>query len=178
MCSALADWVADEFRARDLGTRRAQPKHRASQMFRGVNFAVDVQNLLRAWNAQVIYELMAEVPEAGAKARARCGGHPGAARAAVKVKAEIRLFRAQGFQRWRGRLHRCRGCLRRSTRKRSSTMTATRRSGRARLRISRAGVVRTQSPSERRRNTATRAPRGSWSRARHLTLRFSPRLSA
>ena len=42
--------------------------------------------------------------------------------------------------------------------KRSSTTTATRRSGRACFKISTAGVVRTQSPSERNRITATRAP--------------------
>src|SRR5690242_10573851 len=45
-----------------------------------------------------------------------------------------------------------------------STATATRKSGRARFRMSSAGVVRTQSPSDRSRMTATPAPRGRHSR--------------
>src|SRR5437870_2178495 len=59
--------------------------------------------------------------------------------------------------------------------KRSSTTTATRKSGRACLRISSAGVVRTQSPSERRRMTATRARFGRRSNT-GATVRFPPLL--
>ena len=51
-------------------------------------------------------------------------------------------------------------CLRRRRAKRSSTTTPTRRSGRARCRMSSAGVVSTQSPSDRSRTTATRLAGG------------------
>ena len=57
-----------------------------------------------------------------------------------------------------------------TARKRSSTTMARRRSGRKRFRISSAGVVRTQSPSDRSRRTATRLPGGRHAR----TLSTSP----
>lgn len=64
-------------------------------MFRRVDFSFDVQNLLRSRNSQVVNELMSEVAEAGAETRARCGSHPGAARAAMEVEAKVRLRGAQ-----------------------------------------------------------------------------------
>src|SRR5271155_2232467 len=69
-------------------------------MFRGVDLAFNVQNLLRSRNSQVVNELMAEVAEAGAETRARCGGHPGAPRAPVQVETKVWLHGAQGLERW------------------------------------------------------------------------------
>ena len=60
------------------------------QMFGGVDLALDAQNLLRARDADVVDELLPEVREAGAIARAGKLRHPGAARAAVQIHAEPR----------------------------------------------------------------------------------------
>jgi len=63
-----------------------------------------------------------------------------------------------------GRISSMAGLSSKIPRKRSSTITASRRSGRKRDRIWMAGVVRTQSPSDRSRKIATRLPCGRHSR--------------
>src|ERR1700704_1938792 len=67
-------------------------------MFRSMHYAIDLQDFLRARNAHVIYELAAEMPEPGTVARPGAGRHPGAARAAVKVEAELRARAAQAVE--------------------------------------------------------------------------------
>ena len=70
-------------------------------MLGGVDLAIHAQDFLRARNAHVVDELMAEVAEAGAEAGAGECRHPGAARAAVEVQAELRAPAAQRAQRRR-----------------------------------------------------------------------------
>ena len=84
------DRVAPTSLARGISRRgHAEVEHRAGEMFGGVDLAVDAEDLLRAGDADVIGELAAEMPEAGAIAGAGEQRHPGAARAAVEVDAEI-----------------------------------------------------------------------------------------
>ena len=154
MACRLSVW-----RAGISDTRRAQPKHGAGQMFRGVDVAFDAQNLLRAGNAHVVDELMAEVREAGAKRAPES-----AVSQALRVPP-CRFRQRSGARRAAhvsdgGRIASMAGLPSKTARKRSSTMTATRRSGRARFRMSSAGVVRTQSPSERSRRSRRAHPAG------------------
>ena len=94
--ASVAVCPPDQFRARDLADRGAQEEHGAGQMFGGVDLAIHVQNFLRARDAHVVDELLAVVTEAGAVAGAGEFRHPGAARAAVEVEAELRTEAAQG----------------------------------------------------------------------------------
>src|SRR5258708_16556792 len=64
-------------------------------MFGGVDVAVVVQNFVRGRDSHVIDELLAIVTETGAVAGAGEFRHPGAARAAVEVEAELRTETAQ-----------------------------------------------------------------------------------
>ena len=154
----------DQLRPRNLARRRAQIEHRAGQMFRRVDLALHAQNLLRARDPHVVDELLAEVPEAGAIARAGELRHPGAARAAVKIQAELRPEAAQRAAVREAESRPDRDCLRRCRGSDLSTTIARRRSGRQRFRMSSAGVVRTQSPRDRSRRMATRLPRGKHSK--------------
>jgi hypothetical protein len=64
-------------------------------MFRGVDCALHAQDLLRTWDVHVIYKLLAIVPEACAVPGAGQFRHPGAARPAVKIEAQLRAETAQ-----------------------------------------------------------------------------------
>ena len=85
-----------EVGAGDLAKGHAQIKHGAGEMFGGMHGALDAQDLLRARDANIVDGLVAEVGEAGAEGGSGEGGHPGAARAAVQIEAEVRAPVAQG----------------------------------------------------------------------------------
>src|ERR1035441_10852745 len=70
----------------------------AGQMFGSVDFAMHVQNFLGARDGHVVDELLAVVAEAGTVACAGEFRHPGAARAAVEVEAELRTEAPQDSQ--------------------------------------------------------------------------------
>ncbi len=149
--------------ARHFAPFRAQIKHGAGQMFRRVHLALHAQNLLRARDAHVVRRRWRKCAKP-ARYRAPESAVIQALRvAAVQVQAnhgrQRRTAPASG-----GRISSRSGLPSKTRRNRSSTTTAMRRSGRARLRISSAGVVSTQSPSDRSRRTATRLARGKHSR--------------
>ena len=95
--------------------------------------------------------------EAGPHLRSRNRGQQGAARSAMQVQAQIGPESADGGGlRVQERID-IRVALENRT-ERGLDTTASRRSGRARLSRCSAGVVRTQSPSDRSRMTRTRPP--------------------
>jgi hypothetical protein len=119
-----------QLRPGDFANGRAQEEDGAGQMFGGVDFAIHPQNFLRARNVHVVDELLAVVAETGAVAGAREFRHPGAARAAVQVQAQLRAEAAQRGQ-FGGWISARSGLPSKTARKRFSTKTARRRSGAA-----------------------------------------------
>ena len=59
-------------------------------MLRGVDFAVDVEDLLSARDMNVVDRLKTKMIEAGAHRRTRCNGQPDAGSPSVKIKSEVR----------------------------------------------------------------------------------------
>src|SRR5215471_13012064 len=67
-------------------------------MFGSMYLALDMQNLLRARNQQIVNKTRAEMAETRAATRPRKEGQPGAPPAAVKVYAKIRPKPPDGAQ--------------------------------------------------------------------------------
>ena len=80
----------EQLRPGNLRNRRAEEESRAGQMFGGVDLAFDAENFLGARDRHVVDELLPVMSETGTIACAGEFRHPGAARAAVQIEAELR----------------------------------------------------------------------------------------
>src|SRR4029079_13531066 len=77
-----------ELRAGDFRNGDAEVKHRAGEVFGGVDLAFGAKDFLGAGDPNVIRELVAVGAKAGAMPCAGEPRHPGAASSAVEVDAE------------------------------------------------------------------------------------------
>src|SRR5271165_5722274 len=120
----------EQLRAGDFPDWDAEEKNCARQMLRGVDLAMDLQNLLRGWDSNVIERAETKMSETGPEARPRRERQLRAAVATVKIHYQFRMQTGDLGGAGRQSVFDVRIAFE-ERRKASSTTTASFRSGRA-----------------------------------------------